>query len=237
MHELCSTPLFADGLIQIIIFIVVVLVSIASQFGNQQKQRRAPQRRVAPPKPAPAAPAAPPPIQQANRSNLESEIEQFVRRTMQPNQQPAAQQPPRVQPPRRDNLPPKKMAKVGTQKPPAQPRTASKKRTVVAEVASVRRPGGLAERDAHLADVIENRDEEMESHLKNVFGHKVGTLSKGAAAYEPGDQSISTAAPSAMTTSQFSASDMLQLFRSPSDIRNAIVMSEILNRPKDPWDS
>jgi hypothetical protein len=215
-------------LVEIIIFIVVVLASIAGQLFNKDKARKAPQRRPARPKPVAARPPLQPQAQaqQANRGKLEGEIEQFVRRAVQ-----AGQQQQRTEPARRDQ--PLKPARRPPQKPPT-PQRGEKKRTaeaesrpVVAELAS--KVPSLERRDSHLAEVIENRDEQMEAHLKGVFGRGLGSMAEDRGSLVP---TIAPSQVAAEQSPQSSARRLFDLFRSPDEVRNAVIMSEILKRPE-----
>jgi len=85
------------------------------------------------------------------------------------------------------------------------------------------------------ADNIEHSDERMESHLQEVFEHRLGELRPSAGSQPPAfvheeseDHGIRKAATG-------TAADIVKLLRSPTSIASAVVLSEILNRPVDRW--
>lgn len=85
-----------------------------------------------------------------------------------------------------------------------------------------------------LGDRVELADEEMEAHLQQKFGHSVGRLRKTTQGPAP----PATATPSVAATVIREASPahgIAELLRSPQNVRNAIILAEVLNRPADRW--
>ncbi|QDU94882.1 hypothetical protein [Lignipirellula cremea] len=151
------------------------------------------------------------------------EIADFIRRAAARRQQ-QQQGRPAPAPPPPAPAPPQQ------QRPPSR-RPAAPMEPEIVEVQLVENQGGLSHRDAHLADDIEQTDERMEAHLHTAFDHQLGSL----------DSSTEVA-----SIKEFSyddkpvekkglAHDLLAMFRSKTDVRKAILMSEIFQRPEQRW--
>ena len=99
--------------------------------------------------------------------------------------------------------------------------------------------GGLQQRDAHLGSVIEQADEQMEDRLEQRFEHTVGRLASTSTSAEAPQVPLRTDTSAAQTPSGVgvptSARELAQLLRSPRELANAIVLTEILKRPVDRW--
>ena len=83
-----------------------------------------------------------------------------------------------------------------------------------------------------MADVTEQADERMESHLHQAFDHRLGNISAGT-------QSI-TAAVTPVADDEVRARiaanhPLLSMLRQPQSVRNAIILSELLQRPVHNW--
>jgi hypothetical protein len=90
----------------------------------------------------------------------------------------------------------------------------------------------FAERAERMADVTEQADERMESHLHQAFDHRLGNISAGT-------QSI-TAAVTPVADDEVRARvahshPLLSMLRQPQSVRNAIILSELLERPVKNW--
>ncbi len=88
----------------------------------------------------------------------------------------------------------------------------------------------IAEHTRHLGERISSANEIVEQRLQAKFDHSVGSLA--------GDSITDRGEVSALTTTAFEAEDvperaseLIELFRSPDSIRNAILINEILKRP------
>ena len=84
---------------------------------------------------------------------------------------------------------------------------------------------------SHLGERISSADERIERRLHSKFDHQVGRLAD--------DQIQDRGEVSAQTTSAFEAEDapekateLIELFRSPKNVRNAILINEILKLPE-----
>jgi hypothetical protein len=74
-------------------------------------------------------------------------------------------------------------------------------------------------------------DDRMEDHLRHAFGSQLATLesTEGTAATPPApSQSVSLPPPAAAGLAAF--------FSSSDNLRNAVILSEIFNRPEDRWE-
>jgi hypothetical protein len=80
-------------------------------------------------------------------------------------------------------------------------------------------------RAARLADDISHADERLEEHLHDAFDHDVGALD-----HEDDGVSEGTA-----QGKKGSRQNLLQMFRSKSALRNAILVREVFDRPEHRW--
>jgi hypothetical protein len=142
------------------------------------------------------------------------------------------------QPPRR--MPPARLVPAG------QPQEAIllepiEAEVVTAELAGTDRIGAAVARDFAASRQIEHRtaqlgervglaDDTLDAHLHQAFDHEIGRLRTSTAA-------PAAASPSAGTTPGGSpaANSILQMFRSPENLRNTIILNEIITRPEDRW--
>jgi hypothetical protein len=85
----------------------------------------------------------------------------------------------------------------------------------------------LAERSARLGDRVIQADEQFDVQLKAKFDHRLGTL----ASERDAGQQERPAAPAADAP----ARQIAAMLADPAGVRQAIVLSEILNRPVDRW--
>jgi DNA primase len=172
------------------------------------------------------------------------ELEKFIKQIAEAAQQ--ANQPP--QPPQQQR--PRKPKQQGQQRPPQQQqqqRPPQPQRLVQSELAdaeileeveladtadrfSQRVIGdfrGTEEIAAHtrqLGQEVGQADEQMAEHLKQVFGHQVGNLKETAASPLPGARKAN-----------FAAQSIVQMLSSRSNVRNALLLAEILRRPTERW--
>ncbi len=226
-------PLIADigDIIGVLVFIVIGLLSVVGQIMNKAKENR---QKAAPPRPRPRPPQPqlrqqqPQPRQQ--QGPLVNEIDQFVRQAAQRRgeggRQPVAQgQGGRPQPIQRRPLvqqPPVEAVPVELLEPVADD-AASVAEHVRTHVSS-RHVGTVGSRT--LQSQVDQADENMEEHVHEVFDHKLGRLSGMPG--ETADQSGTSIPPTA-------AAGMAAMLADASSIRQAIVLSEILQRPEHNW--
>jgi hypothetical protein len=84
----------------------------------------------------------------------------------------------------------------------------------------------IAEHTRHLGEEVDQADEKLESHLHQVFDHQVGRLKTTATDY------AALAASDAKRTG-FTAGSIAGMLLSPDNLRNAIILGEILKRPDE----
>jgi hypothetical protein len=88
----------------------------------------------------------------------------------------------------------------------------------------------IAEHTRHLGEEVDLADDKLEAHLHQTFDHKVGDLKKSA--MEPAATSPSQEARDAP---QPGAASIAHLLVNPQNVRNAIILAEILRRPDENW--
>jgi hypothetical protein len=88
----------------------------------------------------------------------------------------------------------------------------------------------IAEHTRRLGAEVDLADDKLEAHLQQVFDHRVGQLKTRA-----GDSVPQTLAGPSAGAPGLSSSDLARLLMSPQQIRNAIVLGEILRRPEERW--
>ncbi len=218
-------PLIADigDIIGVLVFIVIGLLSVAGQIMNKAKEK---QQRAAPPRPRPRPPQPQPRQQQGPLAN---EVDQFVRQAAQRRgeggRQPVAQGQGRPQLAQRRPLAqqqPVEAVPVELLEPMSDD-TGSVAEHVRTHVSS-RHVGTVGSRT--LQSQVDQADENMEEHVHEVFDHKLGRLSSTPG--ETADQPGPTIPPTA-------AAGMAAMLSDASSIRQAIVLSEILQRPEHNW--
>jgi hypothetical protein len=135
-------------------------------------------------------------------------------------------------------MPPARLAPAAQPAIPLEPIEAE---VVSAELAGTDRIGTAVARDfagtrqidqrtAQLGERVGLADDTLDAHLHQAFDHEIGRLrtsTAGPAAASPSEGTTVGGSPA--------ANSILQMFRSPENLRNAIILSEILARPEDRW--
>jgi len=88
----------------------------------------------------------------------------------------------------------------------------------------------IAEHTRHLGEEVDLADDKLEARLHQTFDHKVGDLKKStmeAAALSPSQEARDAPLPS--------AASIALLLPNPQNVRNAIILAEILRRPDENW--
>lgn len=88
------------------------------------------------------------------------------------------------------------------------------------------------QRAAQMALGEKNSDLAMQSHMHKTFDHQLGTLAPAATADPPQSQDDPQ---SGDFRSPNTAQTFMELLRNPTQVRQAIIMNEILRRPEDRW--
>lgn len=163
---------------------------------------------------------------------MSNEIEEFLRRAAVRRQQQAQQRqprPPQAMPPMRPTqLPPPEIQILEPEIIEAQP---ARTEGVAAHVAHHLDTREYSERASHLGEQVGLADDNLDEHLRQVFDHNVSRL--GGALEDTSKAARQPAKPSAEQDS--GGFDIAALLANPQNIRNAIILSEILNRPDDRW--
>jgi hypothetical protein len=230
-------------LVPLVFFIIYAINQLLS--GNKNKQqpsapRIPPRRNPEAERPLRSEPPGAPPNKPARggQAQLNAEIEEFLKRAEQrrgegSRREGVAQRPP--EPPQRRPSSPEPPQRGQAPLEPASSSDPEPRRDFSSVSTSVEQHlgnRGFSQRAEHLADDIARADENMEEHLKQAFGHRVGTLG----ASTPGRLASTTDV--AATISVDASSTILALadmLTSPQKIRQAIVLREILDRPEHRW--
>ena len=245
-----NAPLLAAndwlGIIVPIVFFIIYALNQLLANKNPKAGQRPPQRREPqaerPMRPNPnAPPAANPPAPRAQGGKptpLDAEIEQFLRRADQrrgnrPQQKrPAQQQQPPKAPPKSA---PRSLAREADNSGPIAAEALGDRglSSVAASVEQHMGSRGFAQRAEHLADDMARGNQQMEEHLQKSFNRKVGTLdstTQGRIATP-----LTDTAAQADTGPQSQASALAELLSNAQGVRQAMILSEILERPEHRW--
>ena len=212
----------------IVVLLFFVVPAIAQYLAKRQAAQGKPPGQANQPRPVPR--------------NVSEQIEEFMRQAAKRQQKPDG--PRKADGPRRVPSP---QRAAPTQ--PAQPVPA----TVVAEVQPAPLGRQVSEhvdkyldeeeflrRQKQLGKEVVEVDQEIGQHMKQVFEHHVGKLqaadddAESSPPAEPQPQLVG-AALAASEDSTATAAHMFELLSSPDSLRDAIVLSEILNRPESRW--
>jgi hypothetical protein len=214
-----SCALLADidaGTLRIVIAIVVM--TIYGLNSMLSKMNKAKQKQLA--RPIASRPRAP-----AATQDVQHEVNEFLKRA-------AEKRVVRAEPARRD--PPKRLVEIGgadvveAQVIPDEPPTGAGVAQHVRQHLDTRE---FSSRASHLS-TVEAADEAIESHLHQVFAHQLGSLSSRTA----GSSTAADSPAAANTTPATSAAEsLLAMLSNPQNVRSAVVLSEILERPIDRW--
>lgn len=158
------------------------------------------------------------------------EIEQFIRKAAQAAQEAAdrarAEQEAKRRPPQQQQPPqrPPQRQKPRQQQRPQQARTPPRvlEPIIDAEVLQPIPRAPLSGRPAEqLAYEVELADEKMQSHVHEVFDHKLGRLQQSADTSPPSGPAVNVKAVA-----------FHELLTQPGNLRNAVILAEILKRPE-----
>ena len=107
---------------------------------------------------------------------------------------------------------------------------------VAAHVARRMATSGFSRRISSLGTNVEQSDDRMEAHLHSAFEHDLGQLGRGTST--PADSILDAddrgAKPEPATVPQ-AGREVLALLHDDRQLRNAIILSEILRRPEHLW--
>lgn len=105
--------------------------------------------------------------------------------------------------------------------------------TVAEHVSGHIQTAGFEERLSHLGEDVDHSDDRMEAHLHDVFEHDLGQL--GAKTSIAEESTLDDDSPPPKGPARLSTADVLAMLSQPDSIRQAIILTEILNRPEDRW--
>jgi hypothetical protein len=213
-----------EWIVPLVIFAIYLLNHLLSSKAPAQ-QREVQRRRQAE---RPLRPQQQP--EPAGKAQLNDEIEQFLKRANERRLEKARQAEPRqaAAPPKPKQLAP--LAERATDVVPLE------RRDFDAVAASVEQHIGkrtFQQQVEHLDDDMAVADRQREQHYKQVFEHRLGTLGSADASSAPGTQEAKTPAPTADAPA--AAKALAGLLVNQQNIRQAIVLKEILDRPVDRW--
>ena|GEM_PF-711269 len=239
------------AVVSVVLFVIFALLSVLGQLASRPREvpkRQRPRPTPPPPRGMPAPPTRPVPTRGAPapprgtaaptrpaEDPLAREIEEFLRRA----QAQRAGQPVRSAPPPPPLLPPSPLSQhprpsgeaaesESSQRPPA---------TVAEHVQSYLGPSRMGEVGSKdLGQAVAKSEDRLEAHLREVFEHQVGTLASapGEAAREPTPVEPSTPADR-ITAEAPSPASLAAVLVDPGGVRQAFLLSEILNRPEHRW--
>ncbi len=214
-----------------IVFFIIYAINhlISSGKGKQQQRPNVPRRKTggeAPQQRAEPAGAKP----SRGQAQLNAEIEQFLKRADQrKGQQKQRREPSFSRPPE----PAASKPAPPVPAPPLEPERPRPLGTVATSVEQHLGNRGFNQRAEHLADDIVRADQQMEERLKKSFGHRLGTL--GTTEPVAGALPVTDVAPQPDLEPTTSAALMARLLADPQNIRQAIILGEILQRPEHRW--
>jgi hypothetical protein len=104
---------------------------------------------------------------------------------------------------------------------------------VAAEVQRHLDTSSFQARAQKLASDVRSADEAIESHLHEAFEHRLGALGTSTSVAE--DSTLDSEENAAKAPPASTGFNIAALLRSPQDIRNAIILSEVLNPPEHRW--
>lgn len=229
-----NAPLLADGIWGWIVPILVITVYVISHLWNviqgQQPQQQRPNQQRRPRGPQGERPLPDQPQQPAGQSHLNAEIEQFLKRANERREQKSRRAAPQKE---STPVPPQRQfdQSAAVEIEPIE-------RTDFDSVSSsVERHLGLRsfeKRDEILGEDIDQADEEMELHLQQAFGHRVGTFDTSTSRDSESSQRDNLR-PSPTDDHPATALALAGLLVNQASLRQAVLLKEILERPVDRW--
>jgi hypothetical protein len=207
-------------MIKLLVLLAILILPYINRVIVQLREQRGAAQGPPRPKPAPDQPAR-------------NEIEEFLRRanrgTMEPGDAAAKQLPSRRSP----AGPPAIASRAAASPIQAEAVDERSARSRVGEhVKSYLDSSEFNRRTASLADDMAEADEKRSERRQEVFGHSVGQLGGEAAPAIALRDLVSTEAPADVPPPAF---DLGALFAQPANLRQAILMQEILQRPEHRW--
>jgi hypothetical protein len=95
---------------------------------------------------------------------------------------------------------------------------------------------GIVSHATHLGADIDQADDVMDAHLRDVFEHRLGDLpGRSIAAKKSVLDDKKGQAKAQEPADKMPGIDVRDMLKRPQDLRSAIILSEILRRPEYPW--
>lgn len=91
----------------------------------------------------------------------------------------------------------------------------------------------IAQRTAGLGTEVRQADSKIQTHLQSKFGHRVASLDSRAGVAARGG--VSAQATDKGARRPATARQLVQMLRNPESVRQAVLLSEILQRPEQRW--
>ena len=88
-----------------------------------------------------------------------------------------------------------------------------------------------SEHSVKFASQVDLADDDMDAHLRQVFDHKLGSLKSTPITNATG----AAASPSLQLVATATQTNLLRMLRTPTGMRDAIIISEVLRRPEERW--
>jgi hypothetical protein len=217
-----------------LVFLLYAVIQLLASKGAATKAGPQPRRPPRPPEPAERALGQPQGAKPAptGQSQLNAEIEQFLKRAGERRERGRREAIPTVKAPPKAAPRPVAQPAVETRKPISA--GLSSRRDADPVSASVEKHlanRGFAERAEHLADEVVRAEGQFEEHVKKTFTRKVGTLDQATPAAP--STPVTDVAPSIDVPSP--AVSVAALLANPQNVRQVLVLSEILVRPEHRW--
>jgi hypothetical protein len=211
-----------EDVVGTVIVVIIVIISVVAQLINKAREVQKEAGRRAGPVPPKAGEGQDP---------LGDEIEEFLKRRQAGGGRPA----PQASAPAGGGSPPP------TRRLVEQPVAAElipeegQPQSVAAHVREHLSPAKFAPVSQELGREVTELDTKMQRHLQDKFDHRVGRLAGmgGQSAQVQSAVDLETTAERAAGAT--SLSTLAAMFANPASVRQAIVLSEILNRPESRW--
>ncbi|MFN0017480.1 MAG: hypothetical protein ACKVP0_04415 [Pirellulaceae bacterium] len=106
-------------------------------------------------------------------------------------------------------------------------------RVAASVAAHLRGAEQISQHTAHLSDSVDAADDVMDARLHQTFDHQVGRLKQTTEATAAVSRSDSNA--TAAVVAKATVLGIAHMLQSPENIRSAIILNEVFNRPLDRW--
>lgn len=91
-------------------------------------------------------------------------------------------------------------------------------------------PSRISAQVAQLGQKVDQADDILEAHLHQTFDHKLGRISVSTTS------APASGSPTGMGSGTDAVTSIIRLLQSPTGLRDAILLNEILQRPESRWE-